>query len=199
MDDRDVETLREVARIAGRASALGLGREADLIVGDQVERAAGRVTGERLEIERLGDDPLARERRVAVDEDRKSDARVVVPLPGGAVGLLRARPPFDDRVDRLEVARIGDERDRDVAGRRRPRPLRAEVVLDVSTASLLARDDGLDRPLAFELAQDRLVRPPDDVREDVQPAAMRHPHHDLVSAILRSELDRLVEHRDHHV
>ena len=60
-------------------------------------------------------------------------------------------------------------------------------------------DDGLDRPLALELAQDRLVRPPDDVREDVEPAAMRHPDHDLVGAGLGGELDRLVEHRDHHV
>ena len=44
-----------------------------------------------------------------------------------------------------------------------------------------------------------LVRPPDDVREDVEPAAMRHPEHDLVGAVARGELDRLVEHRDHHV
>ena len=134
-----------------------------------------------------------------MDEDREGDARIVVALARGAVGLLRARPSLDDRIDRLEVARVGDERDRDVAGRRRARPLGAEVVLDVAAASLLARDDGLDRPLALELAQDRLVRPPDDVREDVEPAAMRHPEHDLVGAVRRCQLDRLVEHRDHHV
>ena len=143
--------------------------------------------------------PWPGERRVAVDEDREGDARIVVALARGAVGLLRPRPSLDDRVDRLEMARVGDERDRDVAGRRRPRPLRAEVVLDVAAASLLARDDGLDRPFALELAQDRLVRPPDDVCEDVQPAAMRHSEHDLVGAVPRSEVDRLVEHRDHHV
>ena len=161
--------------------------------------AAGRVARERLEVERLGDAALAGERRVAVDEDRQGDARVVIALARRAVGLLRAGPPLDDGIDRLEVARVGDERDRDVAGRRRAGSLRAEVVLDVAAASLLARDDGLDRPLALELAQDRLVRPADDVREDVEPAAMRHPEHDLVGAVRGGELDRLVEHRDHHV
>src|SRR4051812_3645753 len=164
-----------------------------------MEAAPGRVARERLEVERLGDAALTGERGVAMDEDRERDARVVVALPRGAIGLLRPRPPLDDRVDRLEVARVGDESDRDVTGRRRPRPLRAEVVLDIAASSLLARDDSLDRALAFELTQDRLVRPPDDVREDVQPAAMRHPQHDLVSAVPRSELDRLVEHRNHHV
>ena len=70
MDDRDVETLREVARVACRASVRGVGREADLVVRDQVEGAARRVAGQRLEIERLGDDALARERRVAMDQHR---------------------------------------------------------------------------------------------------------------------------------
>ncbi len=199
VDDRDVEALGEIARVSGRAAALRVGGEADLVVRDQVEGAAGRVAHERLEVERLGDAALAGERGVAVDEDRERDARVVVALPRGAVGLLRPRPSLDDRVDRLEVARVGDESDRDVAGRRRPRPLRAEVVLDVAAASLLARDDGLDRPLALELAQDRLVRPPHDMGEDVEPAAVRHAEHDFVGPAPRGELDRLVEHRDHHV
>ena len=55
----------------------GIGREADLVVRDQVQRAAGRVALERVEVQRLGDDPLARERGVAVQEDRHRDRRVV--------------------------------------------------------------------------------------------------------------------------
>ncbi len=199
VDDRDVEALCEVARVPCRAPELGVGGEPDLVVRDQMERAAGRVARERLEVERLGDAALAGERCVPVDEDREGDARIVKALARGTVGLLRPRTSLDHRVDRLEVARVGHERDGDVAGRGRPRPLRAEVVLDVAAASLLAGDDGLDRPLALELAQDRLVRPPDDVREDVQPAAMRHAEHDLVRAVPRGKVDRLVEHRDHHV
>jgi 2-oxoglutarate dehydrogenase complex dehydrogenase (E1) component-like enzyme len=65
--------------------------------------------------------------------------------------------------------------------------------------AFLAHDDRLDRALAFELAEDHLVRAPDDVREHVEAAAVRHPHHDLVRALVRRDLDRLVEHRHHHV
>ena len=54
-------------------------------------------------------------------------------------------------------------------------------------------------PLALELAEDHLVRPPDDVGEHVQPAAVGHADHDLVRSVLRGQLERLVEHRDHHV
>ena len=199
VDDRDVESLRQVARVARRAPLLGIGRESDLVVGDHVQRAAGRVAGEILQVERLGDDPLARERGVAVDEDRERDARVVDARPGAAVGLLGARPPLDDRVDRLEVARIGGERDGDLAGLRRPRALGAMVVLDVSASPLRIGGDRLARPLALELAQDLLVGDADRVGEDVQPAAVRHPDDDLVRAGVGGEVDRLVEHRDEDV
>ncbi len=43
VDDRHVEALREVGRVARRAAFGGIGREADLVVRDQVQRAAGRV------------------------------------------------------------------------------------------------------------------------------------------------------------
>ena len=75
----------------------------------------------------------------------------------------------------------------------------AQVVLDVAARAFRRRCDRLDRPLALELAENLRVRPPDDVREDVEPTAMRHADHDLVRAGLGPELDRLVEHRNHHV
>ena len=195
VDDRDVEALRQVARVARGAPLLGVGREADLVVGDDVQRAAGRVAGEIFQVERLGDDPLARERRVAVDQDRECDARIVDARPGAAVGLLGPRPALDDRIDRLEVARIGGERDGDLARLRRPRALSAVVVLDVSASPLRIGGDRLARPLALELAQDLLVRDADHVGKDVQPAAVRHPDDDLVRAGVGGEVDRLVEHR----
>ncbi len=199
VDDRNVEALREVARVARRAAVAGVGREADLVVRDHVERAAGRVAGKSFEVERLGDLALAGERRVTVDEDRQRDRGVVVAVARRAVGLLGARASLDDRVDRFEMARVRRERHRDVAGARRARALGAEVVLHVAAPALLVHDDRLDRALAFELAEDHLVRTPDDVREHVEAAAVRHPDHDLVRAGVRTELDRLVEHRHHHV
>ena len=60
-------------------------------------------------------------------------------------------------------------------------------------------DDRVDRPLALELAQDRARTGGRRVREHVQPAAVRHADHDLVRARRGRQLDRLVEHRHHHV
>ena len=70
VDDRDVEALREIGGPAGGAGVVGVGGEADLVVGDQVQRAADAVAVERLHVERLGDDALPGERGVAVDHDR---------------------------------------------------------------------------------------------------------------------------------
>ena len=133
-----------------------------------------------------------------MDEDRERDRRVVVARARRAVGLLRARDAFDDRVDGLEVARVRGQQDADVAGIRVAPPNGTEVVLDVAGRSLLG-DDGLDRALAFELAEDFLVGASDDVREHVQASAMGHSDDDLVRSRLHAELDRLVEHGHHHV
>ena len=199
VDDRGVEAFREVARIARRAPVGGIGGEADLVVGDHVQRAAGRVADEALEVERLRHDALRRERRVPVDQDGERDCRIMDACLRRAVGLLGSRDALDDRVDRLEVARVGREHDRGLPGAGGAAPDGAEVVLDVSARSLRGRGDGLDRPLALELAQDLLVGAVDDVREDVEPAPVRHADHDLVRARFGSELDGLVEHRHEHV
>ena len=199
VDDRDVEALREVARVAGRATLVRVRGEADLVVRDQVESAAGRVAVEAREVERLGDDTLAGERRVAVDQDRQRDGRVVDAAAGRAVGLLGSCPALDDRVDRLEVAGVRSKRDRDLARPGRARAGRREVVLDVAGASFVVRDDRVDRPLALELAENRLVGEADRVHEHVQAAAVRHADHDLVRSRAGGDLHRLVEHRHHRV
>jgi hypothetical protein len=199
VDDRHVEALRQVARVACRATLARIGGEPDLVVRDQVERAARRVAVQLGEVQRLGYASLTRERRVAVDQDRERDARVVHPVAGGPIRLLRAGAALDDRVDCLEVARIGGERDGDLTGGRRARPFGAQVVLDVTRSAFLRRDDRLDRPLPLELPQDRVIAEPERMGENAQAAAMSHADHDLVGAVLGGELDRLVEHRHHHV
>ena len=134
-----------------------------------------------------------------MNQDRQGDGRIVDAGAAGAVGLLGAGPSLDDRIDRLEMARVGRERDRHLARLGLAGPGRGEVVLDVPGAALVVDDDRVDRPLALELAQDRLVGAADRVHEHVQAAAMRHPDHDLMRACIGGELDRLVEHRHHRV
>src|SRR4029079_10206824 len=130
------EALGEVARIARGAALRRVGREPHLVVRDQMERPARRVAGEALQIQRLGDDALTGERGVAVDQDRQRDRRVVEARAGRAIGLLRARPAFDDGIDGLEVARVRRTLALYLPRTRDARPRRREVVLDVAAASL---------------------------------------------------------------
>ena len=158
VDDRDVEALGEVARVPGRAPLGRIGREADLVVRDDVQGAARRVAVEGVQVEGLGDDALAGERRVAVDQDRHGDRGVVDARAARAIGLLGPREAFDDRVDGLEVAGVRRHGHLDLSRRRGARLRGREVVLDVARAPLLVGDQGVDGALALELPQDRRVR-----------------------------------------
>ena len=185
VDDRDVEAFGEVAGVARRPSFAGVGRETHLVVCNQVKRAARRIALERGEVQRLRDAPLAGEGRVSMNQHREGDVRIVQAEARRAISLLGPSASFDDRVHRLEMARVRGEGDRDLPGRRRARRRRAQVVLHVTGSALVGRDDRVDRPLALELAEDRVVPEPERVRENVEPAAVSHPDHDLVRAVLR--------------
>src|SRR4029453_8613530 len=91
VDDRDVEALREVRGPARGARVVRVGREADLVVLDQVQRAADRVAVEPLEGEPLRYDALARERGVAVQDPRDRGVVVEVRVRTLARRLDRAR------------------------------------------------------------------------------------------------------------
>ncbi len=68
-------------------------------------RAAGGVARQLRQVQRLGHDALAGEGRVAVDQQRHDGA----PLLVAGARLLRAGPPFDDRIHRLEMRRVRRE------------------------------------------------------------------------------------------
>ena len=68
---------------------------------------------------------------------------------------------------------------------------RADVVLHVAGALRHVRVE-----LALELAEDLRVRLADDVGEHVEPAAVRHAHHDFVHAVVGRRVEQEREHRD---
>ena len=146
VDDRHVEALGEVGGPARRAGVVGVGREADLVVHDQVDGAADLVAVQRLQVERLGDDALGGERGVAVDHDRNGGVRVLVGVRAVARGLRRARRALDDGRDVLQVARVGLEvhADRAAVGQL-VGALGAVVVLDVARPALRDRGHDLER------------------------------------------------------
>ncbi len=68
------------------------------------------------------------------------------------------------------------------------------MIFDVAVAGRLL---GEERP--FELGEDHLVGLAEDVGEDVQAAAMRHPDHHLLDAEIAALLDDRCEQRDQRV
>jgi hypothetical protein len=94
VEDRRLDALGDVRRIGRGARELRARREADLVVDDEVDAAAGIVAADAREAEAFPDDALARHRRVAMDQHGQDllvlgrDRRAA----SAARGPCRARP-----------------------------------------------------------------------------------------------------------
>ena len=186
--DRRLNHLGHVGRVRRKARLLGRGSEADLVVDDDVDRAARAIGRQLREAQRLGNDSLPREGRVAMQQDWHDAAALAVAAPL----LLGPHDPFDHRVDQLQVAGVRAERAVDLVPARRDAIVRvAEVILDVAVPF------GCLRRCRFrEFAEDDLVGLVHRVRENVQPAAVRHAHHDFFRAEGSALFDQRVEQRN---
>ncbi len=197
--DWDVEAFGEVGGVARRAAVARVGGEADLVVGDQVQRSAGGVARETLQVEDFGDDALCAESGVAVHQDRHRSADFERRLGRIMIGLQRARPALDDGVDRFEMRWVGGKFDRDLALVERViRPARTVMVLHVAAdvfvvGALAARVGG------FELGEQFLIRPVDDVRDGRKTAAVRHSDDRRPDTVGGKFGRDLFHHRDGHV
>ena len=89
VQDRCVDHLRDVGRVVRRSTRLRRRGESELVVDDEVHRSTGAVALDERQVERLGDDALARHRRVAMDEGCK-EARPLF-VPGAELFLDGAR------------------------------------------------------------------------------------------------------------
>ena len=189
VEDRRLDHLRDIGRIAGGAGLAGEGGKADLVVDHDVDGAARRVALELGEVEGLGDQTLAGKGGVAVDQQRQhlGPRRGVVTPP-----LLGAGAALDHRVDGLEMAGVGGQADVDLgAGGGLIVRAEAAVVLDVAVTTVAVGAD-----VVLELVEDHRVGLLEDVGENVEAAAVGHPHHDLFGPGLGSGLHELVDSGD---
>lgn len=149
------------------------GGEADLVVHHDVQGAAGFVAGELRHVEDLGHDALSGEGGVAVDEKGKD----FLPFFGVAENALPgAGHPFDHGIDRLEMARVGGEtHPHGIAGLADTLGEVAEVVFHVAIAA-----DHLGEKIFRELVEDEFERFAQEIGQDVEPAAVGHPHDDFL-------------------
>lgn len=102
VEDGNLEHPSDIGCVAGGARVAWVGGEADLVVDDNVDCAAGRIAVEVGKVERLGDDPLTHEGCVTVDQqwDHFFTLTVVASI------LFGSCTSFDHWVDELEVARV---------------------------------------------------------------------------------------------
>jgi len=152
-----------------------------------VHGAAGAVALQVVQLQHLGDQALAGERGVAMDQHAHHPA----PLEVAMAALLGAHAPHHHRIDGLEVA--GVERQRQVhrvAERIDAIARVAEVVLDVAAARHRL---GLD---VLELGEDVARRPVHDRLERGEAAAVGHADHGLDAAQARAVGQHQVHHRD---
>jgi hypothetical protein len=191
VEDRCADHPGDVGGVEARPGRGRAGGEPDLVVDDDVHRAAGAVAAQLREVQRLGDDALPGERRVTVQQDGQ-DGEALLALVDHV--LLGADDALEDGVDRLQVARVAGQRDGDLGvGLERVAEGAGgtQVVLHVAGALHGARVD-----VALELAEDLGVALAQDVGQHVEPAAVRHADGDLVEAVVGPGEEHLVQHRD---
>ena len=191
VEDGCLDHFRDVRGI-GRGAGVGRHRgEADLVIDDEVDRAAGAVSGELGKVEQLRDRALAGEGRITVDQDGE-DALAV---GGNAViadhTLACAGFTFDNRVHRFKVAGICCEADADFAFRKFADALVAEVVFYIA----IARDKAVF-VFRCEFVKQSGEGFPHEIRQHVEAAAVRHAHLDFKHALLRAVFHDGVE-NDH--
>jgi hypothetical protein len=161
------------------------GGEADLVVDDDVHRAARVVATGLGQRQRLLHHALAGDGGVAVHQHRQHllARRVAAAVHAGAGGAL------DHRVHDLQVR--GVEGQRQVHRAARGADVRAEalVVLDVAGGQVF-------RARVVELGEQVLGHLAQGVDQHVQAAAVGHADHDLLHALLAGALDQLVHRGD---
>ena len=108
VEDRRLHHLGHVRAVGRGARVARIGGEADLVVDDEVDRAAGAVALELRQVQALGHQALAGEGGIAVDQERQH-RRALARLAAVLV-LLGAHLAEHDGIDDLEMRGVGGQR-----------------------------------------------------------------------------------------
>ena len=148
VEDRRLDHLGDVGRIRRRARIARIGREADLVVDDEVDRAAGAVALQARQAEAFRHHALAGERRVAMDQQRQHHGALF--RRRAVLVLLGAHLAEHHRIDDLEMRRVGGQRQMHLVAVELAVRRGAEVILDVARAFDVVRR----RRAALEFVED---------------------------------------------
>ncbi len=187
VEDRGIDHLGHVGGVRRGTGKAGRGGEADLIIDNEVQRAADAVPAQARQAEAFGDHALSGEGRIAVQEERQHLFALLV------VALVLLCPDLaeHDGIDDLEMGGIGGQRQVHAILVELAIGGGAEMVFHVARALDLV---GVGRA-SLELVEDRPVGLAHDIGEHVQASAMGHADDDLADAELPAALDDLLERR----
>ena len=152
VEDQRLDHLGDVGRIGRGARIARIGREADLVVDDEVDRAAGAVAFQIRQPETFRHHALAGEGGVAVHEQRHHHPSFV--RRGAVLVLLGAHLAERHRIDDFQMRRVGGERQVDFVAVELAVRRGAEVIFHVAGAFGLVRR----RRAALEFVEQRAVR-----------------------------------------
>ena len=185
--DRRFDHFGHVGAIRGAARVARIrGREADLVVDDDVERAAGPVATGLGEVQRFHHHALAGDGRIAVEQDGHHLRA------GGVVAAILPGPhrAFDHRIDDFQMRRVECQRKVHRSAGSGHVGRKTHVVFHVACG-----ERGV--VLAFEFGKELAGQLAEGIDQHVQPPAVRHPDHRFLDAGRAGALQQMIEHRDH--
>ena len=206
MDDWYLEALGHVAGVERRASILGLSREANLIVEDDMDGATGLVTGESREVECLGNDALSRKSGVAMDRHRQRQADLLGGRAGMCAILLGGTCRTGNNwIHEFEVTGIMGQRQLELHQLRFLQDsLRTQVIFHIAGPAKINafrpfRRNHLFVGCCMELGENSGDRFLEDMGEHIQAPSMRHADDDLPGAGHRRRQEQGIQHGNEHV
>ncbi len=187
VEDRRLNHLRHVGAVFGGAGVVtAAGGEADLVVDDHVQGAAGLEAAGLGHLEGLHDHALTGERRVTMNQNRHH----LVPAGVVAAILPGAHRPLHHRRHDLQVGRVEGQRQMHFAAGGLHVGREALVVLHVAGTVFV-------EALALELAEQIAGALAEDIDQQIQAATVGHADHHLLGAVTADPLDHLVHQRNH--
>ncbi len=187
MEDRYLQHLGHVGSVGARAGFVRFGGKTDLVIQNDVQRAAGLVALEFTHVERFLNNALAGKGCVAVNENRHELRMLLV---AHAI-LLGSTSPLGNGVHVFQVTGIKTQRNVDLGtGCRGPVAAIAQVIADVAGTAMHVGTRVIERP------ENALGTLAENIGQHVQAAAVGHAQQDSLDVMLSRLFQSQVQQRD---
>ena len=175
MNDGGLDHFGHVRAVVRTPRILGLRCEADLVVRDDVNRAASLIAGQLREVQDLSHQSLTSESRITMQK-QGNDLLAVLCVPKRT--LTRTCHALDHRIHGFQMAWIRCQHDAHlVPAAGFPGRLKAKVVLHVTVTC-----HHIGHVVLAEFVKQIIQRFPQEIGQNAESSAVRHPHDDLLAA-----------------